>query len=191
MKGLAIAGIILVAIVAMFGLFVVAPAITSYNGLVNQSEEVKSYEKQIGVQLQRRMDLIPNMVEIVKGYAAHEQKVFGDIAAARAKMGSAQNTKDKLQANSDLSNALSRLLMVVENYPNLKADTQFTGLRDELAGTENRIAVARKDYNGVAQLYNARIKTFPTTIVANMFGFKAYEYFNADEAAKTAPKVKF
>ena len=138
--------------------------------------------------------MIPNLVATVKGYATHEKAVFTQIAEARAKLGGAMNKNDMKgiqQGNSDLSNALSRLLLIVERYPELKADKQFINLQDELAGTENRLAVARKDYNDSVQLLNARIRTFPTSIIAGIIGIKAREYFNTPEADKEVPAVQF
>ena len=182
-KGLlgAIAAII-IAVVMMF---------SSYNGLVSMNEYVTGKWAQVENQLQRRNDLNPNLVNTVKGYAAHETQVFKDVSDARAKLGGAKTVAETSAANSQMNSALSRLLMVAENYPDLKANTNFTQLQDELAGTENRIAVARKDYNDAVQGYNAKIKSLPASLYAGAFGFTARDYFKADEAAQKVPQVKF
>jgi len=163
----------------------------SYNGLVSSNEAVTGKWSQVETQLQRRNDLIPNLVNTVKGYAAHESQVFTDVANARAKLAGAKSAADASVANGELSSALTRLLALQENYPQLKANTNFIQLQDELAGTENRIAVARKDYNDAVQAYNAKIKSFPTVIFARMLGFSEREYFKADAQAQKAPVVKF
>ena len=182
--------VVLIAIVAIVGLFGLT-LMSSYNGLVAEQEQVNGKWSQIDTMLQRRADLIPNLVESVKGYAAHETGAIQAVADARAKLGGAKSPEAASAANGELNGALSRLLVVVENYPNLKADANFRQLMDELAGTENRLAVARKDYNDVVQVYNAKVKTFPTMIIAGMMGFGPREYFKVEEAGKTAPKVNF
>lgn len=177
-------------VVALAAVLVFA-GISSYNGLVSLNEGVNGKWSQVENQLQRRSDLIPNLVNTVKGFAAHEQKAISAVAEARAKLAGAQGPANKAQANGELDSALSRLLVVVENYPNLKADRNFQSLMDELSGTENRIAVARKDYNDAVQVFNTKIRSFPTNIFAGMFGFGSKEYFKAEEGAKEVPQVKF
>ncbi|MGI6486151.1 MAG: LemA family protein [Tepidanaerobacteraceae bacterium] len=179
--------IVVVVIVAVIALAFLG----TYNSLVSLDENVNSMWSQIDNQLQRRADLIPNLVETVKGYAAHEESIFNEVTRAREKLITAQGVEDKARAESELSGALSRLLAIVENYPNLKADANFRQLADELAGTENRIAVARMDYNNAVQLYNSRIRRFPTVVIAGMFGFEKRDYFEAEEGAEQAPKVDF
>lgn len=161
----------------------------SYNNLVTKNENVKSSLSQIDNQLQRRNDLIPNLVETVKQYAAHEEEIFTDIADARARLIGANTVEEQAQGDAALSGALSRLLAISENYPDLKANQNFIQLQDELAGTENRIATARRDYNSIAQDYNTTIRRFPTMIYANVLGFDKVEYFEADENARDNPDV--
>jgi LemA protein len=162
------------------------------NQMAIKKEAVNAAWAQVDVVLQRRSDLIPNLVETVKGYAMQEQKVFGDIAAARAALGGARTPADKIAANGALDSALSRLLVVVENYPQLKSNENFQRLQDELAGTENRIAVERRRYNEVVQDYNTYISLFPNSLVASMAGFARNDaYFKTDEGARNAPKVNF
>ncbi|PKM83065.1 MAG: LemA family protein [Firmicutes bacterium HGW-Firmicutes-14] len=186
MKGkLIIIGLLVVLLLVVFSGF------GSYNSLVALDEEVNTKWSDLGSQLQRRNDLIPNLVETVKGYSIHEQDVLKNVSDARAKLGGARTLEDQVAGQSELSGALSRLLMVVENYPNLKADSQFTGLRDELAGTENRINIGRMDYNQAVRQYNQRIRSFPTLIYAGLFGFDAKPYFEVEEGAEDAPKVDF
>ena len=179
--------IIAIAVVVLIG----GVMVSSYNGLISMSEQVNSQWSQVDNQLQRRSDLIPNLVNTVKGYAAHEQQAIQSVSDARAKLGGAQSPADKSAANDQLSGALGRLMMIVENYPDLKANQNFQALQDELADTENRIAVARRDYNNVVQVYNARIRSFPTSVLARVFGFESREYFKAAEGAKETPKVQF
>lgn len=187
-------GWIILGVILLLIVMAVSAFIGTFNSLQLMDENVNSKWAQVDNQLKRRNDLIPNLVATVKGYAAHEKEVFTNIADARAKLGGAMNKNDMKgiqQGNSELSSALSRLLLVVERYPELKADKQFMNLQDELAGTENRLSVARKDYNESVQALNARIRTFPTTIIAGIIGIKAREYFNTPEAEKKAPEVKF
>lgn len=179
--------LVLLAVVVLIG----GTLMGSYNGLVSANEQVTGQWSQVENQLQRRNDLIPNLVNTVKGYAAHETQVYADVANARAKLAGARNVSDASAASGELDGALSRLLAIAENYPDLKSNTNFLQLQDELAGTENRIAVARRDYNQSVQTFNAKIKSFPTNILAGMFGFTDRDYFKADEGAKTVPQVKF
>ena len=183
----------LVIILAVIAILVVW-FIGAQNNLVSLEEEVRLQYAQVESQLQRRSDLIPNLVETVKGYASHEEEVFTQIADARAKLAGSIVTGDIEsidEANNELNSALSRLLVITENYPELKANEQFVALQDELAGTENRITVARQDYTETVGKYNKAIKMFPTSVVANMAGYEAAEYFEADEDAKDAPVVSF
>lgn len=163
----------------------------TYNGLVVLDENVKASWAQVENQFQRRFDLIPNLVETVKGYAAHERETFTEVTNARARVGQAQTPQDKIGANNALSSALGRLLLVVERYPDLKANTNFVRLQDELAGTENRISVERRRYNETVRVYNQKIRSFPVNMIAGMFGFERAELFQAAEGTEQAPKVKF
>ena len=173
-------------------LVIVGLVMSGYNNLVEMNENVNGKWSQIENQLQRRNDLIPNLVNTVKGYAAHESDdVFKAVADARAKLGGAQSVAEASEADGELSSALSRLLMVAENYPQLQANTNFTQLQDELAGTENRLAVSRQDYNNAVQEFNAKIRQFPTVIYAGMLGFNQRDYFEVPESAKAVPQVQF
>lgn len=172
----------IVGFLVLIGLFIGG----SYNSLVGAQTKVEQAQSKIETTLQRRYDLIPNVVNSVKGYMKHESDIFEHIADARAKIGSNTATKaEKEQAQGELDSAISRLLVVQENYPQLKADTQVQNLITELEGTENRIFVARNDYNEVATKYNNKIRRFPSNIIANMFGFEKVELVKADEKAKT------
>lgn len=187
--GLIILGVIFLLLIMLFGAF-----IGTYNNLQLMDENVNAKWAQVENQLKRRNDLIPNLVATVKGYAAHEKEVFTNIADARSKLGGAMSKNDMKaiqQSNNELSSALSRLLLIVERYPDLKADKQFINLQDELAGTENRLSVARKDYNESVQALNAKIRTFPTGIIASIIGIKLRDYFEINETEKKAPEVKF
>jgi LemA protein len=163
----------------------------TYNSLVTMDESVKGAWAQVENQLQRRYDLIPNYVETVKGYAKHEKQVFVEVANARSKVAGAGTVSDKIQANGQLSSALGRLLLVVERYPELKANTNFIRLQDELAGTENRIAVERRRFNEMVKAYNIKVRSFPTNILAAMFGFEKATFFEVPKEQQQAPKVKF
>ncbi|WP_414055245.1 LemA family protein [Macrococcus equi] len=190
MKKLLIPIIGLVVLLLIIGSMLIGP----YNKLVGLDADVQNAQAKIDTQLQRRLDLIPNLVETVKGYAKHEEKVFKDVSDARAKLAGAtkgDSMEAKANANAELNSALSRLIAIQENYPELKADAQFTGLRDELAGTENRIAVARNDYNDVVTVYNKAVRSFPAVLYARILNFDAKEFFKADEAANKAPSIDF
>jgi LemA protein len=163
----------------------------SYNTFVGQEEAIKAQWAQVENQLQRRNDLIPNLVETVKGYAQHEQGVFKDIADARSQLLSAKSPEEKIEAANRETGALGRLLAIAENYPQLKANEQFNRLMDELAGTENRLAVERMRYNEKVQEYDTARRRFPANLTARVFGFKEYPYFQAPPDAKTVPKVNF
>ena len=185
--------IIVIAIAAILVLIVLW-GVGTRNGMVSAYEDVQNKASAIETQLQRRSDLIPNFVATVKGYAAHEEEVYTAIADARAKLSGAIEKDDMAsvsEANSELDSALSRLLVVVENYPELKANENFIALQDELAGTENRIAKAREDYNDEVKSYNKKIKSFPNSIIANMGGFDEAVYFEAAEGTKAVPTVDF
>ena len=164
---------------------------SAYNQLVSMDEGIKSAWAQVENQLQRRADLIPNLVATVKGYAAHEREVLEGIADARARMAGARTVEEKMNASNALDSALGRLLVVVERYPNLKADRSFIRLMDELAGTENRLAVERKRYNDLVQSYNIKIRRFPERTVAGLFHFEKATYFQVAESARPVPKVEF
>lgn len=187
-------GTIVIIAAAVVLLILLLWGIGTNNSLVQLHEDVNLQASQIQTTLQRRSDLIPNLVSTVKGYAAHEEQVFIEIADARSKLSGAISSGDLgaiKEANDGLSSALTHLLAIQEAYPELKADAQFTALMDELAGTENRINVARQQYNETVANYNKKIKMFPSSIIANMNGFTAEEYFEADDGAQQAPIVNF
>ena len=163
----------------------------SYNRFVSQEEAIKTQWAQVENQLQRRNDLIPNLVETVKGIAQQERDVFGQIAESRAKLAGAQTPEQTIQAANQQTSALGRLLAIVENYPQLKANEQFNRLMDELAGTENRIAVERMRYNERVQEYNTSRRQFPSNLTAALFRFKEYPFFEAPPEARQVPKVSF
>lgn len=177
----------LVIVILLCGGYVIA----TRNKLVQQEQEAKQAFADVQKNLQRRNDLIPNLVNSVKGYAKHEEAVFNAVTEARQNMINAKTPEETVQADAALSSAVGRLLAVAEAYPELKANENFLSLQDELAGTENRIAVARKDANEKVTAYNTSIKLFPKNIVAKMFGFKELPLFEADSGAKTAPTVSF
>jgi len=186
-RNLIIVGVVVLIIVfSLYSLFK-----GSYNKFVSLDEGVKSAWAQVENQLQRRYDLIPNLVETVKGYAKQEKDVLIEVTNARAKVGGAGNVPDKIAANNELSGALSRLLVVVERYPDLKSNQNFMRLQDELAGTENRIAVERRRYNEAVQSYNVAVRSFPANVVAGILGFQKAPFFATPAAAKAAPQVKF
>lgn len=180
-----------VVIVIAIILVIAMPIIGGYNKMVSLEQKVKVTEGNIDTQLQRRSDLVPNLVETVKAYASQEKDIFIKIADARAKLGGAQTVTDKAQADSELGTALSRLLVVVEKYPDLKSNENFRDLTVALEGTENRIAIARQDYNKNVDSYNTTIKKFPNAIIAGIFRFDEKAYYKASESAKEVPKVDF
>ncbi|HEV2398863.1 MAG TPA: LemA family protein [Candidatus Sulfotelmatobacter sp.] len=187
-----IAVIVVIVIIGVIVLAAFGSYVTTRNTLVSKNEAVKSAWSQVDIVLQRRADLIPNLVETVKGYAQQEQTVFGDIAKARSALLSAGSPQQKIAANNQLDGALGRLLLIVENYPQLKSNENFLRLQDELAGTENRIAVERKRYNDTLQDYNTYVQQFPNNIFAGWAGFKPNDaYFQASEGSRVAPKVNF
>lgn len=179
--------LIVLAVAVVLGLTLVG----SYNSIVSKHEAISAKWAQVENQLQRRNDLIPNLVNSVKGYAAHEKSLFENITQARSQWSRATTIEDKVKAAGNMDTALSRLLLVAENYPNLKADQTFLKLMDELSGAENRIAVERMRYNEAVQSYNTTVRTFPANIVASIFGYhQATVYFKADSSAKSVPEVK-
>lgn len=165
--------------------------IGAYNSLVNAQQQVDTARANIETQLQRRSDLIPNLVSTVKGYATQEKEIYTEIANARAQLAGANTISEEAQADTALSSALSRLLMIVENYPELKSNQNFQDLSVQLEGTENRIAIARQDYNAVVTSYNTKIRKFPTNIISHLFGFDVQDYFEASAGASEVPVVDF
>jgi len=184
---LLVVGGAILALVLIFGFM----AVGSYNTLTTKQEKVKVEFSNVDAQLQRRNDLIPNLVETVKGYAKHEEKVFSDIAEARSRLLNAKTVEEKSAADNQLTSALGRLLVLTENYPDLKANEQFKTLMVQLEGTENRIAVARRDYNQIVLDYNTTRQRFPAVVMANILGFERADEFKAEEGARQAPKVQF
>lgn len=182
---------IAIIVVVVLLIIVIAGLASSYNGVVALSEDVDNKFATIDTMLQRRADLIPNLVNTVKGYTNQEQSVIDSVTDARAKLAGATSVEDKANADQELTSALNNLLVVVENYPDLKSSQNFINLSDELAGTENRIATARKDYNDAVKTYNTKIKRFPTNIISGMFGYNEKEYFQATEGSEEVPTVDF
>jgi LemA protein len=188
MKVALIVLLVLLAVAGIFGMQLVGIR----NDLVTQREAITGAFAQVDVVLQRRADLIPNLVETVKGFAAQEKEVIASVANARAALGGARTPQEKIDANTQLDSALSRLLVVVEQYPQLKSNENFMRLQDELAGAENRIAVERRKYNETVQKYNTSINLFPNNIAASLFGFERNDaYFKTDPVSRQAPKVNF
>ena len=179
--------IVLVVVLALGGCLYIGMR----NSLVTMDENVNSAWAQVETVLQRRYDLIPNLVNTVKGYAKHESGVFEEVTRLRSQWGEAKTQADKVQAANQIEGALSKLLLVSENYPELKANQNFIALQDELSGTENRIAVERRRYNEVVKEFNSSIRRFPTSVVAGMMGLQKREYFEAEKGAAAAPKVEF
>jgi LemA protein len=185
-------GIVIVVMLVILALILGSSYVGRRNQMAIKHEAVNAAWAQVDVVLQRRADLIPNLVQTVKGFAVHEEQVFSEIAQARSALIGARTPADKIAANGALDSALSRLLVITENYPQLKSNENFLRLQDELAGTENRIAVERRRYNEVVQDYNTFIATFPNSLVASMSGFTRNDaYFKTEEGARTAPKVNF
>lgn len=185
--GIGIALLVIVVIVLIF----VSWYVRSRNQLITLDENINSAWAEIENQLQRRSDLIPNLVSTVKGFAAQEQQIYSDIADARARLAGAGSVEETAESYNELQGALSRLLVVVENYPQLKSNQNFIQLMDELAGTENRIAVARKRYNDEVRRFNTSIRRFPGSIIAGTMGFSPRDYFEIDESAREVPQVEF
>lgn len=172
-------------------LIIIVPIISSYNNLISLEQNVLNASSNIETQLQRRSDLIPNLVNVVKGYATHEEDIFTDIADARSKLAGANTVSDQVNADAELSSALSRLLVVVEQYPDLKANKNFSDLSVQLEGTENRIAILREDYNTAATAYNTKIRRFPTNIIASLFNFEQVDLYKAAPGSEEVPQVDF
>jgi LemA protein len=179
--------IVILALFLICGIYVVSKR----NSFVTMEEDIKASYAQVENQLKRRADLIPNLVNTVKGYAKHEKEIFENIANARSRLLSAKSPEEVFGAANELNSALGRLLAIVENYPNLKADVTFIRLMDELAGTENRIAVERKRYNDAVMKFNKAVRVFPSSLVASIFGFTPHPYFEVPEKDKETPKVQF
>ena len=184
-------GLVIIGVLLLVALLFGGSLMSTRNSLVTEQAAIDGQWSQVDVALQRRADLIPNLVETVKGFAKQEQAVIKLVTDARAALVGARNPQEKIAANGQLDSALSRLLVITENYPQLKSNENFLRLQDELAGTENRIAIERRKYNETVQRYNTDIALFPKNIAAGMFGFGPKDYFKADAGAKTVPNVKF
>lgn len=182
---------IILGVVALIVIIIVGSIIGIYNSMNSLRGEIENKQANIETQLNRRMDLIPNLVSTVKAYAEHESEVFTAVSEARSKLAGASTVAEQSAANSELTSALNRLIAIGESYPELKANQNFIALQDELAGTENRIATARNDYNEAARNYNTKLRSFPTNLFAGMFGFSEVEYFEASPEAQEAPVVSF
>ena len=181
----------LIVVLAVIVVIIIA-VVSGYNGLVDSQETVENAKSQISNQLQRRADLIPNFVNTVKGYSDYESETYKAVTEARSAVANANTVAKQSEASAELDKAISVWVnAVTENYPDLKANTQYTALLDELAGTENRLAVARKDYNDAAKNFNTSIRKFPRSIIAGIFGFEKYDYFENDESANSVPEVNF
>lgn len=187
-----IALIVILVVLLFGGLLIFGTVKSTYNNLATEKVAIDAQWAQVDVALQRRADLIPNLVETVKGFAKHEETVFKDIADARAALLSARSPQEKIEANGRLDGTLGRLLLLQENYPQLRSNENFLRLQDELAGTENRIAVERRKYNEAVQRYNTDIALFPSNVIAGMFGFRPNDaYFKTEAGARQSPKVHF
>lgn len=187
MKKTSIIWIVVIALIAVLGI----GTVSTYNGIITAEETVGKAMSDIDTQLQRRSDLIPNLVESVKGYMAHEKDIIDSITQSRENLLHAGSISEKAEADAALSRSLEALFVNVENYPDLKSSENFIALQDELAGTENRIAVARRDYNAAVETYNVKIKRFPGVLIARMMGFEQRQYFEAKAGAEEVPDVSF
>lgn len=183
--------LIVLGVLLIIGLALALWCVGQYNSLIRQDQEVKAAWAQVENQLQRRLDLIPNLVETVKGFAKQEQAIFVGVAEARSRVGGASNIPDKIKANNELTSALSRLMVVMEAYPQIKSDQNFLSLQNQLEGTENRVAVERMRYNETVKVFNMKIKSFPVVLFAGLMGFVPATFFEAPPEAKVAPKVAF
>jgi LemA protein len=183
--------LVVLGVIAFIVLILIIWFISTYNGLVSVDQDVNAKWSQVENQYQRRADLIPNLVETVKGYAKHEATVFEEVAKARTQWAGASTQGDKMQAAKEMDSALSRLMVVVEAYPDLKASESYTTLQAQLEGTENRISTERMRYNDAVRDYNVKIKRIPTSIVADIYGYKDKPFFEADKGAENAPKINF